>query len=239
MESINDLENLLNDLKINDNETNINYDLKKIILIQKTYKKYIFKKNNEYKIKLKQYLDNCFSNKIHYNNIMKLPTLKEAHMYCKYNNLSGQFTGPILEKYIKIKYNMIKNNASLCIGDLNCNNINLEIKVSNGGKENNKFNYVQIRLNHFCEYILTAYYLNYNNINNLGELFIFRLNKSIMKKFILNYGSYAHGTIEKLGKITIDDLNNNENQKEYSLRIKYNSKCWNELLEFRINEIII
>jgi len=53
--------------------------------------------------KLKQLLDGSRSNKIHTETIMNLPTLKDAHIYCKYNNLSGQFTGPVLEKYIKIK----------------------------------------------------------------------------------------------------------------------------------------
>jgi len=104
----------------------------------------------ENKIKLKQLLDSSRSNKTHTDIILALPTLKDAHMYCKYNNLTGQFTGPVLEKYIKIKYGMTKNNASCCNGDLKCNDINIEIKASNGGKENNKFNYVQIRMNHNC-----------------------------------------------------------------------------------------
>jgi len=197
--------------------------------------------NNYYesKIKLKQLLDSSCSNKNHTKNILELLTLKEAHIYCKYNNLSGQYTGTILEKYIKIKYKMNKNNPSLCNGDLKSNNINIEIKVSNGGKEHNKFNYVQLRINHNCIYILTAYYIDYNNLNNLGELFIFKLNKDNLKYLILNYGNYAHGTINKLGIITIEDLNNINNEKEYSIRPKYGDKCWNELLQFRIDEIII
>lgn len=191
------------------------------------------------KIKLKQLLESRYSNKIHTDTIMKLPTLKSAHIYCKLNNLSGQFTGPVLEKYIKKKYNMTKNTASSCIGDLKCNEINLEVKASNGGKENNKFNYVQLRMNHNCIYILTAYYLDYTNLDNLGELYIFKLNKENIIPLIINYGGYAHGTIGKLGKITIEDLNNTTNQKEYALRPKYNDKCWNELLKFRIDKLII
>jgi hypothetical protein len=194
---------------------------------------------NETKIKLKQFLDSLHSNKIHVENIMKLETLKDAHIYCKYNNLSGQFTGPILEKFIKNKYNMTKNNASFCNGDLKCNKVNIEIKVSNGGKENNKFNYVQLRINHNCLYIFTAYYIDYNNLENLGELFIFKLNKNDIKSLIFKYGAYAHRTISELGEITLDDLNDNKNQNEYALRPKYGDKCWNELLQFRIDEIII
>ena len=191
------------------------------------------------KIKLKQLLESRCSNKIHTDTIMKLPTLKCAHIYCKLNNLSGQFTGPVLEKYIKKKYNMTKNTASSCIGDLKCNEINIEVKASNGGKENDKFNYVQLRMNHNCIYILTAYYLDYKNLENLGELYIFKLNKENIIPLIINYGGYAHGTIGKLGKITIEDLNNTTNQKEYALRPKYNDKCWNELLKFRIDKLII
>lgn len=196
-------------------------------------------KHNETKIKLKQLLDSSRSNKIHTETIMNLPKLKDAHIYCKYNNLSGQFTGPVLEKFIKIKYNMTKNNASYCNGDLKCNEINIEIKASNGGKENNKFNFVQLRMNHNCVYILTAYYLDYTNLEKLGELYIFKLNKENIKPLIVKYGGYAHGTIGELGEITIEDLNEPTNQKEYALRPKYGDKCWVELLNFRIDEIII
>jgi hypothetical protein len=191
---------------------------------------------NETKLKLKQLLDNCNSNRDYVNIILQLPTLKEAHIYCKYNNLSGQFTGPVLEKYIEKKYKMTKNNASSCNGDLKCNETNIEIKASNGGKENNKFNYVQIRMNHNCEYILTAYYLDYENLDTLGEMYIFRISKEDMKHVLLQYGGYAHGTISELGKITIEDLNEPNNRKEYVLRPKYNDKCWNYMLQFRIAE---
>ena len=160
-------------------------------------------------------------------------------MYCKYNNLSGQFTGPVLEKFIRNKYNMIKNSASSCIGDLKFNEVNVEIKASNGGKENNKFNFVQLRMNHNCEYIFTAYYIDYENLENLGELYIFRLNKENIKPLIVKYGGYAHGTIEKLGPITIEDLNDVNNPKEYAIRPKYGDKCWDELLNFRVQEITV
>lgn len=190
----------------------------------------------EKKLSLKNLLDNSLSNKIHHDKIMGLPTLKDAHIYCKCSNLSGQFTGPILEKFIKKKYNMTKNNASLCCGDLRCNESNFEIKVSNGGKENNKFNYVQLRMNHICEYIFTAYFINYNNLDNLGDLYLFKLNKGNLKKLIIKFGGYAHGTVRELGQITIEDLNDPNNQKEYALRPKYGDLCWIELLKFRIHE---
>ena len=213
----------------------VEYPKDKISIIPKKKNKYI----DETKIKLKQLLDCSHSSKNHTEIIINLPTLKDAHIYCKYNNLSGQFTGPILEKYIKLKYKMTKNNTSSCIGDLQFNEINVEIKASNGGKENNKFNFVQIRMNHNCEYILTAYYLDYTNLDNLGELYIFRLKKENIKPLIVKYGGYAHGTIGELGEITIEDLNDTNNPKEYALRTKYGDKCWIELLPFRIEEIVI
>ena len=75
---------------------------------------------------------------------------------------------------------MEKNNASLCKGDLHHNLMNFEIKISTGGKENNKFNYVQLQMNHDCLYILTAYYISIDNVEKEGELFIFKLNKKCL-----------------------------------------------------------
>jgi hypothetical protein len=169
--------------------------------------------------------------------IKQSSNIKDAHIYCKVNQLSGQISGPLIEYYIKNTYNMSKNNSSLCIGDLKYKNKNIEIKISTGGKENNKFNYVQLRINHNCDYILTAYYLSEKNIKNNGELFIFRLNKNNMKNIILKFGNYAHGTIQKLGIINKKDLNDHNNDKEYAIRPKYGDKCWNELLKYKIDNI--
>lgn len=191
--------------------------------------------DTEIKIKLKHILG--LSKCDHKIEIMKQKNIKHAHIYCKIHQLSGQVSGPLIEYYIKNKYNMIKNNSSLCIGDLQYNQTNIEIKISNGGKENNKFNYVQIRMNHNCEYILTAYYISNDNIETMGELFLFKLNKTDMNQIILKYGGYAHGTVQKLGTITKDDLENPMNDKEYAIRPKYGDKCWCELLRFRIQEI--
>jgi hypothetical protein len=170
--------------------------------------------------------------------IMKEDNIKKAHIYCKINQLSGQVSGPLIEHFIKEKYGMKKNNASRCNGDLQHNEINYELKISNGGKENNRFNYVQLRMNHDCVYIFTAYYISVDNIETEGELFIFKLNKEDIKRLILAFGGYAHGTVKKLGEITEDELDNSANDKEYSIRPKYGDKCWNELLKFRVEHII-
>jgi hypothetical protein len=189
----------------------------------------------EIKVKLKHVLE--ASKCVHKTEILQQPDLKHAHIYCKIHQLSGQLSGPLIEHYIQEKYKMIKNNSSLCIGDLQHNQTNIEVKISNGGKDHNRFNYVQLRLNHQCEYILTAYYLCESNVDTLGELFIFKLNKTEMKHIILNHGGYAHGTIQKLGKITETDLEDPENDKEYAIRPKYGDACWEELLPFQIQSI--
>lgn len=184
---------------------------------------------------LRELLDNASI--VHKEEIMKCQSLKEAHIYCKLQKLSGQVTGPLIENYIKEKYNMEKNSASLCIGDLKHNGVDIEVKVSTGGQSNNKFNYVQMRMNHCCEYLLTAYYLDYNNLEKGGELYIFRLKKEQLREAIAQYGGYAHGTVKKLGAITMDDLLNGDNDKEYALRPKYGDACWNYLLQYRVEDI--
>ena len=174
---------------------------------------------------------------VHKDEIMKCYTLKEAHIYCKIHKLSGQVTGPLIENFIKEKYNMEKNSASLCIGVLKHNGVDVEIKVSTGGQSNNKFNYVQMRMNHTCEYLLTAYYIDYSNLENEGELYIFRLKKDHLREAILQFGGYAHGTVKKLGRINMEDLLNGENDKEYALRPKYGDSCWKYLLQYRVEDI--
>lgn len=134
--------------------------------------------------------------------ILKQNSLKLAHAYCKGNNLNGP-----------------------SFGDFEYNNINFEIKTSLGGKYNNKFNFVQIRLNQNCNYIFLAYVINKENVYNHGELFIFNISAKQIKELLLKYGSYAHGTTLKNGKITIESLNNDSNEKEYCLRPIYNKKC--------------
>jgi hypothetical protein len=172
----------------------------------------------------------------HKTDIRKEPDLKRAHIYCKLHQLPGQVAGPLVEGYIQCKYGMVKNDSSLCIGDLRHKETNFEIKISNGGKENNKFNYVQLRMNHTCDYLLTAYYLSPFNVENFGELFIFKLAKPDLKHLLLQYGGYAHGTKKKLGEITQSDLDNPLNDKEYAIRPKYGDGCWCDLLKFRIQE---
>lgn len=184
---------------------------------------------------LKNLLNN---NKNHIEEILNCNTTKYAHIYCKINHLTGQEMGPLIESYIKEKFCMKKNKPGDCIGD--CKDRFLEdneIKASGGGKNHNSYNYVQLRLNHkIHNYIFTAYYLTNSNYMNGGELFIFKIKKEILYSLINEHGQYAHGTVSKLGKITIEDLKKDNNTKEYSLRPKYGDKLWKKLLNYRINE---
>jgi len=133
----------------------------------------------------------------HVKEILKNSSIKYAHIYCLINNINGPKAGTLIERYIQEKYQMKKIKSSDCKGDMLYKGINIEIKSSIGGHSHNKFNYVQIRLNHVCDYILTAYYLSNENVKELGKMYIFRLSKSEIKNIIELYGSYAHGSVKK------------------------------------------
>lgn len=187
--------------------------------------------------RVKQLKEHIVYNVNHEKNVMSLTLLKEAHIYCVLRKLSSQQYGPLLEKYIRTKFDYIKNDAKDSIGDCAKNGKNLEIKVSLGGASHSKFNFVQIRPSHNCDsYILTAYHLNFENVEEEGELFIFKVSKEDMKKIIISYGGYAHGTIKNNGSITMESLNDKENNLEYAIRPSVNDKCWQTLMSHRIYE---
>jgi hypothetical protein len=173
----------------------------------------------------------------HEDQVMKLATLKEAHTYCVIHGLSAQQYGPLLEKFIRTKFNYIKNKAEDCAGDCSKDGNNSEVKVSLGGATHTRFNFVQIRPSHDCEnYILTAYHLSPENVEEEGELYIFKISKLNIKKIVMLYGGYAHGTIKEHGAITIDSLNNENIIKEYAIRPTINDDCWKALMVFRVSE---
>lgn len=188
-------------------------------------------------LKLKEYL--TLSQLKHNQTILKEQTLKNAHIYCVVNNLSAQQYGPLLEKYIRTKFNYSKNKAENCTGDCSKDGKNSEVKVSLGGTTHSKFNFVQIRPSHDCDsYIMTAYHLCNENVENEGELYVFKVPKEQMKCLVVSHGGYAHGTIKEHGKITIQSINEKDN-KEYALRPTINDNCWKDLLPFRISEELL
>ena len=168
---------------------------------------------------------------------MKLSTLKEAHIYCVIHGVSSQQYGPLLERFIRIKFNYEKNKAENCTGDCSKNGQNSEVKVSLGGSTHTKFNFVQIRPSHECDtYILTAYHLCSDNVDSEGELYIFTVPKEEIKKIIVSFGGYAHGTRKEHGEISEESMKDNKSIKEYALRPSINDDCWKALMKFRVSE---
>jgi hypothetical protein len=99
-----------------------------------------------------------------------------------------------------------------------------------------KFNFVQLRPAHECSiYILTAYHLSQSNVDSEGDLHVFRVPKEDIKRLIVDFGGYAHGTVKNNGKITAETINAGA-EKEYALRPTYNDACWAALMQFSIAE---
>lgn len=188
---------------------------------------------NQDKIKkLQEHLASSAAN--HSRMIMLEETLHSAHVYCIMNNVSPQQYGPLLEKYIRVKFNYVKNDSKDAIGDCSKDGKNSEVKVSLGGSAHTKFNFVQIRPAHDCEtYILTAYHLCAENVELGGDLYIFRVPKEGMNGLILRYGNYAHGTLKEYGPISGESLSDG---REYCLRPTFNDDCWKELLNYTVQE---
>jgi hypothetical protein len=182
-----------------------------------------------YNSKLRIILDSKEIN--HKKNILKEISLKRAHIYCKINKISGQVFGILLEDYIINKFIAVRVSSRNGNGDFSFNNKNYELKCSLGGKTHNKFNYVQIRLNHSCDFILTAYVINSDNIQNNGRLYVFRITYLEMSSLCLNmkYVSYAHGTKNNNSKKNILDL-------EFAIRLKYKSTNWKYFMKYCIFE---
>jgi hypothetical protein len=160
----------------------------------------------------------------HAARIMHEPTLKDAHVYCVTNGVVAQKYGPFLEKYIISNYGFGKNSASERNGDCSKNSKNYEIKVSLGGSTHSKFNYVQIRLDHDIDwYVMTAYHLTPANVDDMGQLFVFKVPKTEMALIVKEHGGYAHGT------------NGEEGNREFAIRPKYMDKCWASLCPFLVD----
>jgi hypothetical protein len=194
--------------------------------------------SEEYVKKLNEHIIRSLIN--HDINIMQESSLKNAHIYCLVNGISAQQYGPLIEKYIRVKNNFTKNDSKNCNGDICKNNENVEIKASLGGSGNNKFNWVQLRVSHNIQYyILTAYHLDTENVNNGGNLYIFKVPKDDMTQLIATYGGYAHGTKKEFGNVTLESVTESDNKKEYAIRPIFGSKCWQDFMKYKIDETSI
>lgn len=127
--------------------------------------------------------------------------------------LSSMQWAPLLEKHIKEKFGIStpRNNTS---GD-GCSpkKKNIEIKVSLGTMDGS-FNFVQIRPDHHIHYYLFLAYDVY--FGKEGKVYWFLCKPHELYRLLPQYGTYAHGTVSKLGKITLRNLKGHN--IEYALR---------------------
>lgn len=152
---------------------------------------------------------------------------------CKHY-LSAQQWSSILENKIKEIFD-IKQKINSTSGDGVINKNNIEIKVSLGDTKGT-FSFVQLRPGHSIKYYI---FLTYNAYESeLGKIYWFLIPSNDLYKLLQLYGSYSHGTIEKNGKITLENISK---KYEYSLRpnpIKKDKskKLWDELLKYNKTE---
>jgi hypothetical protein len=185
----------------------------------------------------------------HEKEIFRETSLKGVHIYCVLHHVSAQQYGPLIEKYIISKFGYQKISASECRGDcMDPVGRDVEIKASLGGGKLNKYNYVQIRLSQEIDYYLltppaislhevprlTGYHLTMENVEEEGELYLFRVPKESMQNLIREYGGYAHGTVKEHGPVA--QSFESEKILEYAIRPTYGDACWQALMDFRIAE---
>lgn len=147
---------------------------------------------------------------------------------CRYLLSSNQWA-PLLENYIKDKFNIQKpvNNVS---GDGCIGNKNVEIKVSLGTQDG-EISFVQLRPSHDIQYYIFLVYDLFDG--DLGKNYWFLCRSLELYKLIPEYGKYSHGTISKNGEITINSIATPG--LEYSLRMNTiksgkSNKLWQHML---------
>lgn len=171
-------------------------------------------------------------NKInHWAALLSFLTLKEAFAYSK-AELSGPQYGVSLQKWITIKFGWDRPDPKLLKGDIVTKKSAFELKVSLGTKTYNKFNFVQVRLQHTVDfYVLIAYYVTEANLAKLGEIFIFKLTKKEIVHFVGK--SYSHGTTSSWAATSAETI---KTYSEKDVRVSFGSKKWVNLLKFRISQ---
>jgi len=169
-------------------------------------------------------------------------SIKKAHLYCVLQKLISQRYGVLLQNHIKTYYRWTSLKASDCAGDCRALSATVEIKVSMGSRFNKKkFNYVQIRVSHKIDfYFMTAFYLCMANWQQGGELYVFLVAKDDMLYLLSRFGTYAHGTVKKQGKITLEKLKAESIAIDpsqtcvYALRPNIGGECWEALMKYRV-----
>lgn len=152
-------------------------------------------------------------------------------MKCVIGNLTPQKYGPLVEKYLRSVFDGKNSSIESCMGDFHTNIFNFEVKCSFVVFKN-RCNFVQIRTTHCIDYfIFVVYLINESYKKNGGKLYKFRIGMKYMKKLVLKYGTYAHGTKSRFGSINREMIDN-DISKEYAIRCSIGDACWKELLMF-------
>jgi hypothetical protein len=138
-------------------------------------------------------------------------TLKKCILCKKY--LSSNQWSLLLEKFVKDKFHITNAIDSMSGDGVSINGKNIEIKISLGTKDG-QFNFVQLRPQHNIDYYLILVYNMFED--ELGKIYWFLCKPSDLYDLLPQYGGYAHGSISKLRKITINSII--RNNYEYSLR---------------------
>lgn len=145
--------------------------------------------------------------------IINEPDILTKCILSKYK-LSSNTWSMVLEKDIKERFNLTPPDDNTSGDCKSSNGCNIEIKISLGDS-NGKVNFVQLRPGHKIDYYL---FLVYNIFDgDLGKVYWFLIPSNELYKLLPTYGSYSHGTISELGKISLTSIISNSSY-EYSLR---------------------
>ncbi len=170
----------------------------------------------------------------------KLLCLKETDLLkkcilCKHY-LNSQEWAIMMENFIK-EQTGINNKVDNISGDGEKFGYNFEIKVSLGS-QNGQFNFVQIRPDHNIDYYILIGYDIFEG--TFGKVYVMKIPSVIIHDLIIEYGSYAHGTISKLGKIHNSNIKGRNlefalrpNPQNTSNTVAY--KLWKVLLKYEID----
>jgi hypothetical protein len=154
---------------------------------------------------------------------------------CKYFLPSQQWAS-IMENYVRERLGLLPplDNTS---GDATTpQGHTIEIKISLGS-DKGKFNLVQLRPCHKVDYYFFMLYNMYDG--NMGRVYYILLSSEKVCDLIVRYGNYAHGTVSRLGYITVESIFTEG--REYALRpnpiARKTSKArqlWVELLDHQV-----
>lgn len=167
----------------------------------------------------------------------EVSTLKKC-LLCKAYLSSNQWS-VMLEEHIRYRFNIAKKKDNVSGDGNTSNNFNVEIKVSLG-TDNGQVHFVQIRPDHNVDYyILLVYNVHEGTIGRLHWLLC---NAKELYSLLPEYGGYAHGTVERLGKISFDNIQGRN--CEYALRPNLLAKShtkqrrlWDKMIEmFEVSE---